>query len=452
MLKQLQQNPETGIRMQEIEAFTQKYLRNNTANQRSAAVVSIPVVVHVLYNTATHNISECQIQSQLDVLNEDFRKLNADNVNTPAIYAGLTADSEIQFVLARRDPDGNATTGITRTATTRTTFSTNDDIKFTSLGGHDAWDTRKYLNFWIAPDLRNGTDQLLGYAQFPGGPRATDGVVMAFAAFGSRAKCPSGVYYTGYDLGRTTTHEVGHLLNLRHIWGDSNCGNDLVSDTPTQQTFNFGCPAFPQITCGNQGDMSMNFMDYTNDQCMYMFTAGQAARMNATLVSGGYHFELTTSDGGTAPAPLPVELASLAGKQLGATIALNWETASEINNAFFAVEHSATGRDFTAVGQVKGNGTTNFNQRYNFTHRQPATGKNYYRLKQVDLNGNFTYSRVIVVESKTGIATDLNLYPNPVTSDLHLTYSLNQEQAAIRVELYDLTGKMVATYNEGAKR
>jgi hypothetical protein len=125
--------------------------------------------------------------------------------------------------------------------------------------------------------------QLLGYGQFPGGPAATDGVVMAYAAFGSRAKCPSGVYYQGYDLGRTTTHELGHYFNLRHIWGDATCGNDLVSDTPTQQAYNYGCPVFPKITCGNQGDMSMNFMDYTDDPCMYMFTAGQKARMQATL-------------------------------------------------------------------------------------------------------------------------------------------------------------------------
>jgi hypothetical protein len=123
---------------------------------------------------------------------------------------------------------------------------------------------------------------------------------MAYAAFGSRAKYPGGVYYQGYDLGRTTTHEVGHYLNLRHIWGDATCGNDLVSDTPTQQTSNYGCPTFPKITCNNSGDMSMNFMDYTDDPCMYMFTTGQANRMAAVLAPGGFHYSLTTSPGAQA--------------------------------------------------------------------------------------------------------------------------------------------------------
>src|SRR5690606_16726772 len=176
-------------------------------------------------------------------------------------------------------------------------FSTNDAIKRTSGGGHDPWNTTQYLNFWIAPKLSSQGRQLLGYAQFPGGPAATDGVVMAYAAFGSRAKYAGGVYYQGYDLGRTTTHEVGHYLNLRHIWGDATCGNDLVSDTPTQQTANYGCTSFPKITCGNNGDMSMNFMDYSDDPCMYMFTTGQANRMAAVLAQGGFHYGLTTSPG-----------------------------------------------------------------------------------------------------------------------------------------------------------
>ena len=280
--EQKKADPGLQARMDALEAFTAKYIKDN-ASKRTTGVVTIPVVVHVVYNTASQNISQCQIQSQIDVLNEDFRKLNADNSKTPALYAGLSADTEIQFALATVDPNGNPTTGITRTSTRTKSFSANDAIKYTSQGGKDAWNTSKYINFWTAPKLMSMGQQLLGYGQFPGGPAATDGVVMAYAAFGSRAKCPSGVFYTGYDLGRTTTHELGHYFNLRHIWGDATCGNDLVSDTPTQQANNYGCPVFPKITCGNQGDMSMNFMDYTDDPCMYMFTAGQKARMQATL-------------------------------------------------------------------------------------------------------------------------------------------------------------------------
>ncbi|HSI90228.1 MAG TPA: hypothetical protein VK927_03885, partial [Adhaeribacter sp.] len=139
--EQLAKDPDLQNRMNNIEAFTAKYLKENKEANRNGAVVTIPVVVHVVYNTTSQNISDCQIHSQIDVLNEDFRKLNADNGNTPAIYAGLSADTEIQFVLAKRDPNGNPTNGITRTKTRSKSFSANDAIKFTSQGGHDAWNT-----------------------------------------------------------------------------------------------------------------------------------------------------------------------------------------------------------------------------------------------------------------------------------------------------------------------
>lgn len=135
--EQLQHDPGMQARMDAIEAFTAKYVKNN-ANKRTAAVVTIPVVVHVVYNTASQNISDCQVQSQIDVLNEDFRRLNADKSQTPALYAGLAADCEIQFVLAKRDPNGNPTNGITRTSTRTKSFSANDAIKYTSQGGRDA--------------------------------------------------------------------------------------------------------------------------------------------------------------------------------------------------------------------------------------------------------------------------------------------------------------------------
>lgn len=363
--EQLQQDPQMHQRMNEIENFTQRFVKNS-ANKRTAGVVTIPVVVHVVYNTTAQNISDCQIQSQLDVLNEDFRKLNADNAKTPALYAGLAADAEIQFVLAKTDPSGNPTTGITRTKTKTRTFSGNNAIKYTSQGGKDAWNTTKYLNFWVAPNLVDRGTQLLGYGQFPGGPTATDGVVMAYGAFGSRAKCPSGVYYTGYDLGRTTTHEVGHFLNLRHIWGDATCGDDFVSDTPKHQTSNYGCPTFPKITCSNQGDMSMNFMDYTDDPCMYMFTAGQKARMQAVLAPGGFHYSLTTSTAAAAP--------------ISSQIAQTSVDAAKVMN----------------------------------------------------------------------IAPAL-VFPNPVKTDMNVSYAVTAETANVQVEIYNTLGALVGTYNEGSK-
>lgn len=298
---QLAADPTQAQRMAAIEAHVQRVQANASLQRGLTAAATgpivIPVVVHVLYNTAAQNISDAQVQSQIDVLNEDFRKLNADYTKTPALYAGLVADANVQFVLAKRTPAGAATSGIIHKQTNTKSWGTNDAMKNSKRGGDDAWDATKYLNLW-ACNLGQG---LLGYAQFPGGAASTDGVVMLYSAFGSRAKFPGGTYTNTYDLGRTATHEVGHWLNLRHIWGDASCGNDQVGDTPTQQTANYGCPTFPHATCSNQGDMSMNYMDYTNDACMYMFSTGQSARMNALFASGGARASLLTSAGGTAP-------------------------------------------------------------------------------------------------------------------------------------------------------
>ncbi len=178
---------------------------------------------------------------------------------------------------------GNHTTGITYTETVADAFSDRGDkVKFKAKGGANAWNTKKYLNIWVCTLETGPTGQLLGYAQFPGGPSKTDGVVILNSAFGTTgsAKAP-------FNLGRTTTHEVGHFLNLRHIWGDDeDClGKDFVDDTPNCETANTGKPTFPHISCNNgpNGDMFMNYMDYTDDDSLFMFTPAQVARMMATL-------------------------------------------------------------------------------------------------------------------------------------------------------------------------
>jgi hypothetical protein len=196
----------------------------------------------------------------------------------PAVWRGLATDARLQFVLATKDPSGKPTSGITRTKTTRTSFGTGDTVKSKSSGGIDAWQTSKYLNIWVCT-LSGG---LLGYAQFPGGPPKTDGVVILNSAFGTKgtAKAP-------FNLGRTATHEIGHWLNLRHIWGDTeDCsGTDFVADTPNAAGPNYGKPAFPHVSCGNgpNGDMFMNYMDYVDDAAMFMFTTQQIVRVQAAL-------------------------------------------------------------------------------------------------------------------------------------------------------------------------
>ncbi|WP_031237846.1 zinc metalloprotease [Mesorhizobium sp. LNJC405B00] len=242
----------------------------------------IPVVVHVIHRGGLENIADTQIKSQIDVLNQDFRMENADIGSVPKAFKTLAADALVEFALATRDPEGKATSGITRTKTKVKKFHSDNAMKFKTSGGHDAWDSTRYLNIWVCPELIDGPRQLLGYAQFPGGLPATDGVVIIHNAFGT-----NGTAAAPFDRGRTTTHEVGHWLDLFHIWGDSpDCvSDDLVADTPIQQTQNFGKPMFPHVSCSNgpDGDMFMNYMDYVDDAAMFMFTIGQVARIQATL-------------------------------------------------------------------------------------------------------------------------------------------------------------------------
>jgi len=258
-------------------------------------ITRIPVVVHVVHKTAAQDISDAQVKSQIDVLNRDFRKTNGDLNKIPAPFKALAADARIEFVLADKDPSGNPSTGITRHSTTAASFSDDDKVKHAASGGADAWPRDKYLNLWVC-QLGGG---LLGYAQFPGGNAATDGVVITHTAFGT-----VGTAAAPFNLGRTATHEIGHWLNLRHIWGDDGggCnGDDFVVDTPNQADHNFGKPAFPHLSCSNgpNGDMFMDYMDYTDDDSMFMFTAGQVERMQACL--DGDRTGLGTQVAGTTP-------------------------------------------------------------------------------------------------------------------------------------------------------
>ena len=284
------QDPGLLDRMNAIERFTERALA--APNRAVTGVATIPVAVHVVFNNSTENISDAQVLSQINILNEDFRRMNADADNTWP----QAADSEVEFCLATVDPNGNPTTGITRTPTSVNSFgSSGNPVKFASSGGHNAWPASDYLNIWVC-DLAGG---LLGYAQFPGGNAATDGIVVDYAYFGN-----IGTATPPFHLGRTATHEVGHWLNLRHIWGDGPCGvDDFVADTPLSDASNFGCPA-NHVSCGSV-DMVQNYMDYTDDACMNLFTQGQKSRMQALFGPGGFRESLlnSTACGNTNPQP-----------------------------------------------------------------------------------------------------------------------------------------------------
>jgi Pregnancy-associated plasma protein-A len=272
MLEQLiKEDPSIQKRMNDIEAFTQRVLSSpDAARLLPDGTIEIPVVVNVLYRTTAENISAAQIQSQIDVLNEDYAGTNSDHNLTSTYNTVKAGNTGIKFVLDQ----------VIRKATTKTSWTTNDAMKKSNRGGLNPTSPTTKLNIWSC-NLGGG---ILGYAQFPGGASATDGVVIDNNAFGR-----TGTAAAPFDKGRTATHEVGHWLNLRHIWGDATCGNDLVSDTPLHTGSNFGCPAAGvRSTCtGTPVMMTMNYMDYTDDACMYMFSIGQQNRMQATFLSGG---------------------------------------------------------------------------------------------------------------------------------------------------------------------
>jgi len=307
--RHLLDNPGLQQTRDEIEAHTNAFIQNYNPNSAQRAVITIPVVFHIVFRNTTQNISDAQILSQIEVLNEDFRLLNADFAAvTPAVFEPLAADFEIEFCLATIDPNGNPTTGINRVSTTDNGFNDDDQIKFTAQGGANAWPRDKYLNIWVG-DLSNAG--LLGYAQFPGDAAATDGVVLNYETIG---RPPANNFNTQYNLGRTATHEIGHWLNLFHIWGNENAGcgtggagSDQVSDTPVQDDANYGCPNHPSPSCNNGGDMFMNYMDYGDDACLSMFTAGQKARSLAIFSAGGDRASLLTSNvcGSVQPPPTP---------------------------------------------------------------------------------------------------------------------------------------------------
>jgi hypothetical protein len=274
--KLLELYPEYRIALGNLEMATRARIAARTP--APAEEVTIPVVVHVVYRTRTENISDAQVQSEIIALNKDYSAANPDRSNTPSVWTSLISDSKIRFALAKKDPHGNPASGITRTKTKVSSFPQDDSVKSSRQGGADPWPSDSYLNLWVCA-LGGG---LLGYAQFPGGPAPTDGVVILNSAFGS-----TGTAAAPYNLGRSATHEIGHWLNLRHIWGDTeDCtGTDFVDDTPNAQHPNYGKPSFPHVSCNNapNGDMFVNYMDYVDDAAMVMFTNGQIARMYATL-------------------------------------------------------------------------------------------------------------------------------------------------------------------------
>jgi hypothetical protein len=384
-----------------IEQFTQHYISHIAPNKKTRALVTIPVVFHVVYQNATENISDTYLLAQLDQLNLDFAKMNTDTNLIPTAFKSLLANTDIQFCLAVRDPSGNPTTGITRTSTTVASFNTNNAVKSSTTGGANGWPRDSYLNFWVC-DLGSS---LLGYAQFPGGNAATDGVVCNYNTVGSML-LPS--TNTGYNLGRTATHEVGHWLNLFHIWGDDGgtcTGSDLVNDTPNQEDASAGCPTYPLIdACATvaPGAMFMNYMDYVADACMQMFTAGQAVRMQAVFAPGGARYNITLSQGCVPVLPC-------AGMPNGGSINATSDTILCQNNVGLTLSGASNGLGISLQWQsspdnitwtnITGATTTNTSVLASALNYGP----NYFRCAVTCSTSNSTTNSIVKMIYKAGI-------------------------------------------------
>ncbi len=405
--QELKNDPSLKQRMDEIEIQTNDFVAQNLKAKGSRVVVTIPVVFHVLYRTTTENVSDAQLLSQLTVLNQDFRFSNADKSLIPAEFAPLGSDVEVEFCLATQSPTGAATTGIERKSTSKLSWGTSSYVKLSNKGGLNAWDRTKYLNIWVC----NIGGSTLGYATLPGGTAALDGVVIDFKYIGT-----IGTATAPFNKGRTATHEVGHWLNLRHIWGDATCGSDNVSDTPAHNTYNFGCPVYPHLsTCtGTPTEMTMNYMDYVDDQCMQMFTAGQKLRMRAVLEGAGARASIASSPGCLPPSTTTCGApASIAASSVTSSSAVvTWAAVTGASS--YSLEYKlGTATSWTVLPVT----TTS----YTFSNLAASTTYNV-RVRAVCSGTNGTYSTVLNITttaaSTCGVPTGLvatNILANSAT-------------------------------------
>ena len=294
--------------------------KHNIENRSVTGLVTIPVVVHVIHNGdavgSNENISDARILSQITVLNQDFRRMTG----TPGFNNNAVgADMEIEFVMAKRKPDGTATNGIDRVNLTRASWATETLVEGT-LKPQTSWDPTQYFNIWVCAFSDSESAELygvLGYAQFPSssglgglevneGAANTDGVIIDWRCFGSSTYAP-GNYFDTYDKGRTATHEIAHCFGLRHIWGDnSSCvvnaadsRQDYCPDTPAANEEHYDCEqVYNTCPAAAGNDMVENYMDYSNDTCMNIFTLDQKGRVLAVLQNSPRRATLTTSTAG----------------------------------------------------------------------------------------------------------------------------------------------------------
>tara|TARA_Y100000589_G_scaffold10896_1_gene9014 strand:- start:676 stop:2856 length:2181 start_codon:yes stop_codon:yes gene_type:complete len=355
----LQNQPEKAAKLQKrMEQFNSLQKENSAKGIKNNEHYIIPVVFHIIHEGGAENISLTQIEDQMRILNEDFARLNPDTTNTPAIFAQNAGDTNIEFRLAKIDPNGDCTQGVTRTYSSLTVGARNNVKELIQ------WDPTRYMNVWVVKTIEQFDPDggiVLGFAQFPNqlfSDPETDGIVIRHDYCGSIETASS-------NRGRTLTHEAGHWLNLRHIWGDEDCGNDNIDDTPTGQEPNYGictgnfpynvgvCSSSPgQTITQSSGEMFMNYMDYSDDFCMNMFSLGQGERMRSAINT--YRNYLTTNSNliatGTNDDHVLVDCPPIAEFTSNYTFGCEGDGFEFESNFYNAPESSITGYEWTFEG------------------------------------------------------------------------------------------------------
>ena len=398
-------------------------------------IIVIPVVVHVVYGAAKDNISDLQVMTQISRLNLDFNKLSEELDKTPSVFKPLIADCRIQFKLAARDPDGNATSGILRYNRSSRNWGTNNAIKDPEKGGVSPWNPSNYLNIWVC----TVGDGILGYASFPGCAAAVDGIVVDNTAFGT-----TGTARFPFNKGRTCAHEIGHWLGLFHTWGDRECGDDLVADTPMQKNAHIGditTPQYSDCTGLIQLDMTMNFMEYVNDASMWLFTEGQKKRMRTVLTNPAIRGNLARSDG-AMPVTTPKNGCDTV-KRVAAyyvmdkTLTLAWTPIPYVTSYFVM---------FRLVNSMQWDTLQSEEAQLSFKQLTPATE---YQFKvKADCRVS-AFSDILKVRTK-GVEIslpNLTLFPNPARDELNVDFGIKSEET-IDIEVMDTNGQTKMTVKD----
>ncbi len=392
-----------------IQANFKNYTNYNTAITREDKSFTIPVVVHVFYNVDAENISDAQIQSQIDALNRDYNAGSIDVSKTPTIFQNVLANCKIQFVLAKLDPNQVTTTGITRHKSITQFWGLKDNVKKPALGGNTPWNPKNYLNLYVA---RIG-DGVLGYSSFPGCKADVEGVVIDPSCFGT-----TGNVHAPFNKGRTLVHEIGHWLGLNHIWGDADCGDDRINDTPVQQSAHYGTitnAVFSNCTGKSTQDMSMNFMDYVNDESMWMFTNDQKAMMWSLLSKGGYRETLNDPSLAISSSVCDNQIVSTVMNRTSTTTTLAWSNIGA--NGYYTIEYREKlySQSITANTESTKIELSNLKQASIYE----------YRIKVSCGNGSFSNWTEFSTASKQLFLDAVNVYPNPTNSILNIALPIN---------------------------